>query len=181
MGSLRGLLASGASRGGRSNLLLLLFSLTTLSCLNPFAPKLETGLAAGTCSDFTNVEDLFCSFRNAYSFKDTTLYGALIAPEFTFIFTDYDHAVDVSWGREDEMRVTYGLFQNVQSLTLIWNAEVQLSETDTLRTVERGYNLTVTFNPSDVVRVDGYADLTFVRPTSRDNWKIARWRDRSNF
>ena len=43
------------------------------------------------------------------------------------------------------------------------------------------YNLTVTFNPSDVLRVDGYADLTFVRAAGGEPWKIARWRDRSNF
>src|ERR1043166_7269095 len=90
----------------------------SLSCLNPFAPRLDTGLASETCSDFTNIDNLFCSFRNAYSFKDTTLYGTLLSPDFTFIYTDYDRAVDVSWGRDDDMRVTYGLFQGVQSLTL---------------------------------------------------------------
>ncbi len=164
-------------------LLLIPFALclAAFSCLNPFAPRLDTELTSETCSDFTVIENLFCSFRNAYSFKDTTLYGTLIAPDFTFIYTDYDHAVDVSWGRDDEMRVTYGLFQNVQSLTLIWNAEVPLALSDTVQTIERGYNLTVTFNPSDVVRVDGYADLTFVRSSSGEPWKIARWRDRSNF
>ena len=155
--------------------------MTALSCLNPFAPRLDTALESETCSDFTKVENLFCSFRNAYSFKDTTQYGMLLSPDFTFIYTDYDHAVGVSWGREDEMRVTYGLFQNVQSLTLIWNAEIPLSVSDTIQTIERGYNLTVTFNPSDVLRVDGYADLTFVRTASGEPWKIARWRDRSNF
>jgi hypothetical protein len=156
-------------------------SITALSCLNPFAPRLDTGLASETCSDFTNIDNLFCSFRNAYSFKDTTLYGTLLSPDFTFIYTDYDRAVDVSWGRDDDMRVTYGLFQGVQSLTLIWNAEVPLSASDTSQTIERGYNLTVTFNPSDVVRVDGYADLTFVRSGTGQPWKIVRWRDRSNF
>ncbi|HYQ87808.1 MAG TPA: hypothetical protein VES59_11250 [Bacteroidota bacterium] len=156
-------------------------SAVSLSCLNPFAPRLNTELESQTCSDLTKVENIFCSFRNAYSFRDTTIYGTLIASDFTFIYTDYDRAVDVSWGREDEMKVTYGLFQNVQSLTLIWNAEIPLSISDTLETIERGYNLTVAFNPSDVIRVDGYADLTFVRPSATGSWKIARWRDRSNF
>jgi len=159
----------------------LILSLAALSCLNPFAPRLDTGMTSETCADFTRIENLFCSFRNAYSFKDTTLYGSLIAPDFTFIYTDYDRVVDVTWGREDEMRVTYGLFQNVQSLSLIWNAEIPLSGSDTTETVERGYSLTVTFNPSDVLRVDGYAELTFVRRANGEPWKVARWRDRSNF
>lgn len=156
-------------------------SVIALSCLNPFAPRLDTELTSQTCNDFTKIDNLFCSFRNAYSFKDTTLYGTMLAPEFTFIYTDYDRAVDVSWGRDDEMRVTYGLFQNVQTLTLIWNAQIPLSESDTTQTIERGYSLTVTFNPSDVLRVDGYADLTFVRAAIGSTWKVARWRDRSNF
>jgi hypothetical protein len=156
-------------------------ALLTSSCLNPFAPKLDTELASQQCGDLTNVENVFCSFRNAYSFKDTSLYGTLIAPDFTFIYTDYDRAVDISWGRDDEMRVTYALFQNVQSLTLIWNTEISFSATDTVQSVERGYNLSVSFDPSNIVRVDGYADLTFVRRKTGDPWKIVRWRDRSNF
>ena len=158
-----------------------LASFVALSCLNPFAPKLDTELTSQRCDDLTNVENLFCSFRNAYLFKDTTAYGSLIAPQFVFVYTDYDRAVDVSWGRDDEMRITYALFQNVQSLTLVWNTEIAISATDTMETVERGYSLTVAFDPGNVVRVDGYADLTFIRPGAGDPWKIVRWRDRSNY
>ncbi|HUL45351.1 MAG TPA: hypothetical protein VLY03_13435 [Bacteroidota bacterium] len=160
-------------------MLILLFA--DLSCLNPFAPRLDTTPATETCSDLTQVENVFCVFRNAYTFKDTTLYGSIIAPDFTFSFRDYDHGVDVTWGRDDEMRSTYGLFQSVQSLTLIWNNEISSDSGDTQWTIVRGFDLTVTFNASDVEHVDGYADLTFERPTSKDPWKIGYWRDESNF
>jgi len=153
-----------------------------LSCLNPFAPKLDTKAATAMCSDLTNIDDVLCTFRNAYTFKDTTLYGSLLSPDFTFMFTDYDRGVvDVSWGRNDEMRSTYGLFQSVQSLALIWNNEIASSGSDTLRWSVRGFNLTVTFNPSDIIRVDGYAKLTFARMRISDPWKIVRWRDESKF
>jgi len=160
-------------------ILTLLFA--NLSCLNPFAPRLDTTPATESCSDLTQVENVFCTFRNAYTFKDTTLYGSIIAPDFTFSFRDYDHGVDVTWGRDDEMRSTYGLFQSVQSLTLIWNNEISSDSGDTQWTIVRGFDLTVTFNASDVEHVDGYADLTFERPTKNDDWKIGYWRDESNF
>ena len=152
-----------------------------LSCLNPFAPKLETNLATETCTDLRVLDNVLCVFRNAYAFKDTTLYGGIIASDFTFSYTDYDRGVDVTWGRDDEMRATYGLFQNVQSLALVWNNEISSSGNDTLRSVTKGFNLTVTFDPGDIVRVDGYANLTFARQRSSDSWRILRWQDESNF
>ncbi|HMD13307.1 MAG TPA: hypothetical protein VKI62_01635, partial [Bacteroidota bacterium] len=83
------------------------YVLMNLSCLNPFAPRLETQLSENTCSDLTQIDNVFCTFRNAYAFKDTTLYGSIIAPDFTFSYRDYDNGVDVTWGRDDEMRSTY--------------------------------------------------------------------------
>lgn len=159
----------------------LLFCLFNLSCLNPFAPRLDTTLEAETCSDLTKIDNVLCTFRNAYSFKDTTLYGSLIASDFTFTYTDYDKGVDVSWGRNEEMRATYGLFESVQALNLIWNNEISSTGDDTLKSIERGFNLTVIFNPSDITRVDGYALLTFVRPTASDPWKIKSFREKTKF
>jgi len=155
--------------------------ISSLSCLNPFAPRLDTNLQADLCTDLTNIDNVLCVFRNAYSFKDTTLYGSIIAPGFVFIYRDYDRGVDVSWGRDEEMRTTYGLFQNVQSLALVWNNEIPVITTDTLTEIQRAFNLTVTFNPSDVTRVDGNAVLTFMRQKPGDPWKITNWRDESNY
>lgn len=156
-------------------------SVIGLSCLNPFAPKLTTEFKAQTCSDLTIIENVLCTFRNAYTFKDTALYSSIIDKDFAFTYRDYDHGVDVSWGRSDEMRTTYGLFQSVEELTLIWNNEVSSSSNDTSYSSVRGFDLTVTFNPSDIVRVSGYANLTFVLLKNTGTWKIVRWRDESNF
>jgi len=157
------------------------FPLACLSCLNPFAPHLDTELGQESCGDLRQIENIFCTFRNAYSFKDTTSYGSLLAPDFIFIYTDYDALVERDWGREDEMRLTYTMFQSVQSLSLIWNRQIPISESDTAWTVERGYNLTVAFSPSDIVRVDGVAEFLLVRRNAEDAWKILRWHDKSNF
>jgi len=142
---------------------------------------LDTELGQESCGDLRQIENVFCAFRNAYSFKDTTAYGALLSSNFVFIYTDYDALVERTWGREDEMRLTYTMFQSVQSLSLIWNREIPISGTDTSWTVERGYNLTVVFSPADIERVDGVAEFLFVRPGPEDPWKIFRWHDKSNF
>jgi hypothetical protein len=75
------------------------------------------------------------------------------------------------------------MFQSVQQLDLVWNNIVSSSiNTDsTQATVSRNFNLTVMFNPGDVIRVDGYAIFTLTRRRAEEPWLIVRWRDESNF
>lgn len=158
-----------------------LFPLISFSCINPFAPGWDTEEAKSICPPLTEIEGVFCNFKNSYNFKDTTIYSQLIASDFTFIYRDYEKGLDISWGRDDEMRTTYGLFQSAQAIFLIWNNVVASSGDSLKQTIIRGFSLTITFNPSDIVRVDGYANLTFVKDIETNNWKIVRWRDESNF
>jgi hypothetical protein len=76
------------------------------------------------------------------------------------------------------MRVSSGLFQNTQRLDLIWNNIISMT-VDSTRIV-RSFNLTITFNPTDIIFIDGKVNLTL----SKDNsgiWKIIHWIDESNF
>lgn len=109
------------------------------------------------------------------------IYGALISPDFLFTYRNYDQGVDVSWGRDEEMQATYGLFNNSQRLDLIWNNIVLITEDSTSATVVRSFNLTITFNPTDVVRVDGRVNLSMRKNTETEKWQIIRWIDESNF
>lgn len=149
-------------------------------CLNPFAPGSDDGPARSACDPAT-IEGVFRCFQTAYTYRDTTAYGPLLGANFVFIYRDYERGIDVTWGRDDEMRSTYGLFRNAQRLDLIWNAVVSTAEDSGRFTVVRGFTLTITFNPTDVERVDGYASMTFERPAPGDPWRILRWRDESNF
>jgi hypothetical protein len=163
--------------------ILILGTTLALSCKNPFAPALDTSTESSTSilSDQTTVEGVFQNFKYAYTFKDTTIYSRLLDNNFTFIYRDYDAGRDVAWGRDDEIRITYRLFQNAQNLDLIWNNIVAQSG-DSLKTnAIRSFNLTITFNPSDIIRLDGKVDLTIERPSFKDPWLITRWRDESNF
>ncbi|HWF43924.1 MAG TPA: hypothetical protein VG537_04715, partial [Candidatus Kapabacteria bacterium] len=87
---------------------------------NPFAPKLDETSSTVQFGDPHTVDGFFQAFKYAYEFKDTTLYGSLIAPSFIFSFRDYDLGVDVQWGRDEEMSHTASLFLNTQMLTLLW-------------------------------------------------------------
>ncbi len=101
-----------------------------------------------------------------------------MSPDFIFTYRDYDNGVDVSWNRDEEMRITYRLFQNTENLDLVWNNINFISEDST--NVIRSFNLTVTFNPSDVVFLDGRANLR-LRKNDNGAWQIVNWVDESNY
>jgi len=152
-------------------------SLLAGGCLNPFAPRYDSSPAESSC-DPSTIEGVFHCFQTAYTFRDTTVYGQLLKENFSFVYRDYEGSgIDVTWARDEEMRATYGLFQNAQKLDLIWNNIVSISTDSTRTNVIRGFNLTITFNPTDIIRIDGNANLTFERARTVDPWKIVLWRD----
>jgi len=160
--------------------LILGFTFLLGGCINPFAPRYDSSPAESSC-DPSTIEGVFRCFQTAYTFRDTTVYGQLLKDNFSFVFRDYDVGIDVTWSRDEEMRTTYGLFQNAQKLDLIWNNTISSSTDSTRTTVVRGFNLTITFNPTDIIYIGGYANLTFERARTTDPWKIVTWRDESNF
>lgn len=173
-------LLSGARRLG---LLLAVLLIALSGCKNPFAPRLEKGGGddGSILGNQQTIDGVFRNFQYAYTFKDTAIYGRLLDGTFTFLYVDYDHGTQVSWGREEDVRTTYGLFANAQKLDLVWN-NIAFQSGDSLRSmVTRAFSLTVTFNPSDIVRVEGYANLTLMRLSAEADWRIAQWRDESNY
>jgi hypothetical protein len=97
--------------------------------------------------------------------------------DFSFVYRDYDNGVDVSWSREEEMKVTNGLFLNSEGLDLTWNNIVALSTDST--NIIRSFNLSITFNPTDIIFIDGRVNLDLAKNSGK--WKILRWIDESNF
>lgn len=160
-----------------------LFLLILVSgCQNPFAPGVEPFRqgSGGPISDQKTIEGVFQNFRYAYTFKDTLIYNSLLAEDFIFVYRDYEKGVDISWGREEELRTTSGLFENSERLDLIWNNIIVSSADSVQANIVRGFNLTITFNPTDILRLDGRVNL-FMRKESDGRWVINRWIDESNF
>lgn len=157
--------------------------LTIAGCENPFAPKLanEQTAPASFISDQKTIAGVFQNFIYAYTFKDTTVYSNLIAPNFTFTYRDYTNGIDVAWGRDVEMQSTSTMFKYVNRLILNWNNIVSMTEDSLNATVTRGFTLTVAFNPADIEEVDGRAYFQLVRTSSSSPWQISFWRDESNF
>ena len=161
---------------------ILFLSVLAVSCINPFATKYEESLQEkSVLADQKNISGVFDNFRYAYIFKDTIVYGKLLSPDFVFVYRNYEQGIDVSWGREEDMMTTYGLFQAAQSLDLIWN-EVIISQGETnLQDISRGFSLTIVFSTSDIVRLQGRVNLRIRRNSEADIWQIIRWRDESNY
>jgi hypothetical protein len=165
------------------SLYILILILFVTGCKNPFSPTYDTseGSSSSALSDLKTIDGVFKNFQYAYTFKDTVIYGQLISQDFIFTYRDYELNYDVSWGRDEEMKTTYGLFQNAQRLDLIWN-NISLSTEDSLMaTIVRGFNLTVTLNPTDVLRVDGRVNLSLRKNPDTKKWIITHWTDESNF
>ena len=157
------------------------FSLTlSFFACNPFNYELDNSIGAedGLISDQKSVGGVFQNFLYAYTFKDTTIYGQLLEKDYSFVYRDYKLGIDFSWGRDEDMGATYGLFQNTQRLDLIWNNIVSITEDSS--NIIRSFNLTVTFNPTDIVFIDGRVNLDLVKQEN-GKWKILRWKDESNF
>ncbi len=171
-----------SSLAGMLPLVLLLCALVMNSCDNPFAPRsVSRALNGAGLGDQSTVDGLFQNFRYAYLTKDTLVYGRLLDTNFSFVYRDYDTGIDKTWGRDEEMISTTGLFQGSQSLELVFNDVVTAVGDSLNQDISRGFNLTITFNPSDVVFLQGRVDLRIARPSVNDVWKIQRWRDESNF
>jgi hypothetical protein len=153
-------------------------TMTLLSC-NPFAPALDESATQAQFGDAHNIPGFFQAFKYAYEFRDTTTYGALIAPDFTFSYRKYDPGVvDITWGRDDEMRSTATLFENAERISLNWG-DMDSTGTQTECDVTISFSLDITFN-GDIEQVHGRAVFHLERASPSDIWRAKLWRDESN-
>jgi hypothetical protein len=156
-----------------------LFLIIFSSCENIFAPKIDNTTSSPIISDQLTVDGVYQNFKYAYTFKDTSVYSNLFTDDFIFTYRDYALGYDVSWDKPTEMRTTNGLFQNSQKLEIIWN-NIVLQVGDSLhQTIKRSFNLTITFNPSNVIRLNGFADMSLIKNTTDSKWRMYKWKDES--
>ncbi len=163
-------------------LLGLLLCVTFSSCINPFAPgAIEGDGLDDLLGNPATLEGFYTRFQYAYQFRDTTLYGPLLHPNFTFTYRDPEQNVDVTWGRSEEMSATSRMFQRSRDIQLQWNNIIfQSPEPDGTRNqIVRRFNLTILLDGADIFRTDGATNFVLTRPDSTANWQILSWRDES--
>lgn len=155
------------------------FLLFLQSCDNLFSPRLDTSTPTEIITDQKTIDGLFKNFKYSYTFKDTSVYSGLLTDDFVFTYRDYVLGYDVSWDKPTDIRTTNGLFQNAQKLEVVWNNIITEFGDSLNVNIRRSFNLAITFNPNDVIRLNGFVDMNLTRATAGDKWKIRKWRDES--
>ncbi|MFN3306363.1 MAG: hypothetical protein ACK42Z_04145 [Candidatus Kapaibacteriota bacterium] len=152
------------------------------SCVNPFAPKLiDSTNNEAIVTDQKTIDGVFRNFQYSYNLKDTVVYSKLLSDDFVFVYRNYDVGVDRSWGKSEDIKTTYGLFQAATYIDLIWN-DSYIAIGDSLeKNIQRGFSLTIIFSPNDVVHLQGKGNFK-LRFNSVDSiWQITYWRDETYF
>ena len=95
-----------------------------VTCFNPFAPKL--GEISSNLDVFLTAqqtpEEVLSNFQFAYTLKDSLVYRDVLDDDFVFVYRDLDNDVFLSWGKEEDVTATVGLFNNFTVINLVWNS-----------------------------------------------------------
>jgi hypothetical protein len=163
----------------------LLLGLLVVAC-NPFAPALNEVPTDQNqlLGNPVTVRGFFDRFRAAYQLRDSTLYGQLLTPQFTFTYRDFAANVDRSWNRDVDANTTYRLFRAARSTNLQWTQFLPATDTlksDTLAYVERSFLLTIEQRDDERFSGSGTARVVLIRKNRNDPWRMRSWYDRSEF
>lgn len=155
-----------------------------LSCKkNIFKPKVikDDNSLLSALGNRKSVDGVFLWFKNAYEFRDSTLYGKLLHPNFRFTYYDFANNTQISWDRGEEMRIQHRLFQNVKNISLTWNNYLQVDTTATNGEVIRSFNLLLEIDAYTSYRGTGRVIFTLTRNQPEEEWMLLRWFDDSDF
>lgn len=159
--------------------------LMSLSCWNPFAPKLDTSVQGDLIlTEQKNPEEVLQNFDYAYTSKDSLLYADLLDSSFVFVYEDYDLGRFVSWGRDVDLRSTGRLFRSFDVIDLTWNkgaySDTSFSASgQMIIEIPKPYRLTLYGSQGDFA-LSGTAVFSFMKSTFDNKWRILRWKDESD-
>ncbi len=154
-----------------------------LACTNPFAPGIkDQENSSDILGDQKTIDGVFANFKYSYIFKDTLVYGKLLANDFTFIYKNPESPdLNKSWGRSEDMVSTNNLFNGTENLNLIWDDVLVSVGDSTQQDISRGFTLSVTFSEQDKVYLYGKVIFTLTRENEMEIWKIKKWIDESYY
>jgi hypothetical protein len=154
-------------------------SIVLTGCVNPFAPKLGdiTNNLDIFITEQQTPEDALINFKFAYMLKDSLVYRDLLDDEFLFVWRDHDNDTFISWGKEEDIKTTSGLFNAFTVIDLQWNSTNYTSfmEDSTRAEISKGFILTL----DSEIRIFGEALFNMKKQLNSGIWKITRWFDKS--
>jgi len=155
------------------------FIILWVSCFNPFAPKL--GDISSNLDVFLTAQEtpdeVLLNFQFAYTLKDSLVYRDVLDDDFIFVYRDLDSDVFISWGKEEDVTATVGLFNSFTVINLVWNSTnfVTYSNDSTTAEISKGFILSL----GPEIRITGEALFNFKKNIENNIWKITRWVDKS--
>lgn len=168
----------------RTKRLLTSFALLNLiilwvTCFNPFAPNL--GDISSNLDVFLTAQqtpdEVLLNFQFAYTLKDSLVYRDVLDDDFIFVYRDLDNDVFISWGKEDDVTATVGLFNSFTVINLVWNSTNYISYSLDSTTAEISKGFILSLGPE--IRITGEALFNFKKNIENNIWKITRWVDKS--
>ena len=113
-------------------------------------------------------DGVFQNIQYAYTYRDTLIYGDLLHPDFQFRYFNSDRGTDVSFNRDEEMRITWNLFRGADQIDLQWTSIYSQNGDSIFAVVTRGYNLRITLQASETFIIEGLATLRLTRENPTD-------------
>jgi hypothetical protein len=154
----------------------------TVSCWNPFAPKLSNSLESTdlVLTAQKSPEEVLQNFKVAYTFRDSLLYSDLLDTAFVFFYFDPDVGMSVPmwWGRETDLRTTGRLFRHFQVVDLVWKTTLFERQDETTGETRKGFDLTLVAEDQDF-KLSGQAKFNF-RKCRDGKWRITQWKDETD-
>ncbi|MDZ7337879.1 MAG: hypothetical protein ONB30_05015 [candidate division KSB1 bacterium] len=157
---------------------------TTIACLNPFAPVLHQDPGDELIiTEQKTPEEVLQNFRYAYTFKDSLLYANLLDSSFVFVFFDPNQGTSglfMSWGRDVDLKATGRMFRSFDVIDLTWNSTIYAFEEE--NTAELSKSFSINFSGAFAeYRLSGSAIFSFRRCPHDGKWRITRWKDESEY
>jgi len=160
---------------------LLSFLTLWISCFNPFAPNL--GDISSNLDVFLTAQEtpdeVLLNFQFSYTLKDSLVYRDVLDEAFIFVYRDLDSDAFISWGKEEDVTATVGLFNSFTVINLVWNSTnfTTYSLDSTTAEISKGFILSL----GPEIRITGEALFNFKKNIENNIWKITRWVDKSIF
>lgn len=154
-----------------------------LSCVNPFAPKLDDGsLTSELITEQRNPDEVLTNFRYAYTFKDSLLYSNVLDSAFVFQYFDPEQGPSglfISWTRETDLKTTGRLLRSFDVINLEWLNTIYTITEGEDETQARSFRLDLASSDFSF-SVSGFAIFTFHRNPRDGKWRLLRWVDQSD-